>query len=316
MRPPRRAESSTIFTLRAGQSGRATLLAVTLIRPRDELDILSPSRTDPDPGSKEIPTIPGRPGELPTKPCVSPTPSMQEVYVTVPSTVTQLVVLLVLVVPGFVYQAVRIRIAGRKPGDTDLPTRVLEAIVISTAFALVYLIIFGPEIRTPADAQERFADSPRITAAVGVAAAFVIPSISAFVVNPKLRSSVPTALRRPRETYRHIRSGEWTRFDPRPSAWDVAFQEAGVGFVRVRTADGTWIAGYYGPLSYASSHPDPRNLFLELGYHVESDGTIGEVITGSAGLVVDCSNALVVELLTTGEATETRPDTEDLSNDT
>ena len=92
---------------------------------------------------------------------------------------------------------------------------------------------------------------------------------------------------------------------PRPSSWDVAFEGASIGFVRVRMADGTWVAGYYGPNSYASSHPDARNLFLELAYEVDITGKIGDAITSSAGLVIDCTNALVVELLAVDEATRT-----------
>jgi hypothetical protein len=223
--------------------------------------------------------------------------------VTIPSSVTQLLVLLVLVVPGFVYQAVRIRIVGRKPGDTDLPTRVLRAIVISTVFALIYLFAFGPEITTTAQAQAELAEHPRRSALLGFVAAFIVPTLSAILLN---RSQIDLKLNRAffKHPIKTIRAEEWTRYDPRPSSWDVAFEGAGVGFVRVRMADGTWVAGYYGANSYASSHPDARNLFLELAYEVDSTGKIGEPITSSAGLVIDCTNALVVELLALDEADE------------
>jgi hypothetical protein len=217
--------------------------------------------------------------------------------VTIPSSVTQLLVMLVLVIPGFVYQAVRIRIVGRKPGDADLPTRVLRAIVISTVFALIYVFALGPEITTTAEAQAELADHPRRSALLGFVAAFAVPTLGAILLN---RSQIDLKvngafLRHPIKT---IRSEEWTRYDPRPSSWDVAFEGASVGFVRVRMTDGTWVAGYYGPNSYASSHPDPRNLFLELAYAVDDTGKIGDPITSSGGVVVDCTNALVVELLT------------------
>lgn len=216
---------------------------------------------------------------------------------------TQLLVLLVLVVPGFVYQAVRIRIVGRKPGDTDLPTRVLRAIVISTGFALIYLFAFGPEITTTAQAQAELADHPRRSALIGFLAAFVVPTLSAILLN---RGQIDLKLNGAffKHPVKTIRAEEWTRYDPRPSSWDVAFEGASVGFVRVRMADGTWVAGYYGANSYASSHPDARNLFLELAYEVDATGKIGAPITSSAGLVIDCTNALVVELLAIDQAGE------------
>ncbi|MBS2936853.1 hypothetical protein KDN32_03735 [Nocardioides sp. J2M5] len=215
---------------------------------------------------------------------------------TIPSSVTQLLVMLVLVIPGFVYQAVRIRIVGRKPGDTDLPTRILRAIVISTMFALIYLAVLGPEITTAAQDQAQLAGHPRRFALMSFVAAFVVPTISAIAFN---RGEIDLKVNRKLILHpiKTIRSEEWTRYDLRPSAWDVAFQGARVGFVRARMADGTWVAGYYGPNSYASSHPDPQNLFLELAFAVDSTGKIGEPIVGSAGVVIDCRNALVVELL-------------------
>jgi hypothetical protein len=223
--------------------------------------------------------------------------------VTIPSSVTQLLVVLVLVVPGFVYQAVRIRIVGRKPGDTDLPTRILRAIVISTVFALVYVFALGPEITTTAQAQAELADHTRRSALLGFVAAFVVPTLTAILLN---RSQIDLKLNGAffKHPIKTIRAEEWTRYDPRPSSWDVAFEGASVGFVRVRMADGTWVAGYYGPNSYASSHPDARNLFLELAYEVDATGKIGDAITSSAGLVIDCTNALVVELLAIDEADE------------
>lgn len=214
----------------------------------------------------------------------------------IPSSVTQLLVTLVLVVPGFVYQAVRIRIVGRRPGDTDLPTRVMRAIVISTLFALCYLVILGPEITTAAQAQAQLAEHPRRFALLGLVAAFVLPTISAVLLNRNqidLKLTIPFVL----HPIKTLRAEEWTRYDPRPSAWDVAFEGAAVGFVRVRMSDGTWVAGYYGPNSYASSHPDPRNLYLEMAYEVDTKGEIGKPITGTAGVVIDCADAVVVELL-------------------
>lgn len=39
--------------------------------------------------------------------------------------------------------------------------------------------------------------------------------------------------------------------------------------------DGTWFAGYYGPDSYASSYPDPPNLFVEACFDFD-DSSAGQ----------------------------------------
>ena len=66
----------------------------------------------------------------------------------------------VLIVPGFVYQAVRIRLRGRTPADTELSTRIVHAIVTSTTFALLYLLAFGPQIMDAARARGDILEHP------------------------------------------------------------------------------------------------------------------------------------------------------------
>jgi len=51
----------------------------------------------------------------------------------IPSTPAQLLTTLLLVLPGFVYQEVRIRLRGRAPGEQELTSRLLRAIAWSFA---------------------------------------------------------------------------------------------------------------------------------------------------------------------------------------
>jgi hypothetical protein len=217
---------------------------------------------------------------------------------TIPSSLTQLLVTLVLVIPGFVYQGVRIRLVGRVPGDTELAGRVLRAIVASTLFALGYLFVLGPELIDTAQTRQEALDHPRRLALLGFCLAFVIPTLAAIARHVRWSQQL---LRHP---IRGLRQEDWTRYDPRPSAWDVAFQEAGPGFVRVRMRDGTWFAGYYGLNSYASSYPDPPNLFVEACFDIDDDGVILEQIINTRGAVIDCSDAVLVELLAPAAADE------------
>jgi hypothetical protein len=211
--------------------------------------------------------------------------------VSIPTSMTQLLVVLVVIVPGFVYQGVRIKLRGQTPGDAELSTRIMTAIVASTMFGLAYAVAAGPTVVEAAQGQGEVLACPREYALAGLAAAFVIPSLTAVGWN---------ALRnweRAQDWVEKIRPKRWTRVDPRPAGWDVAFQDRAPCHVRVMMRDGTWVAGWFGEDSYASGWPDPQTLFLQTIYAVEDDGTIGAQVEGSIGAVIDCREAVLVELL-------------------
>ncbi|CAM3265892.1 DUF6338 domain-containing protein [Nocardioides dubius] len=209
----------------------------------------------------------------------------------IPSSATQVLVTLILIVPGFVFQGVRIRLRGRTPGDTEMTTRILSAITLSAVFALAYILVLGTAVAEPGRLQHNVLDSPRRFALLGLAAAFLVPAATAFIV-----ARVAATGRWQRLSGRLL-SDQWTRTDPRPSAWDVAFQNIGPCYVRVRDGDGSWFAGWFGEESYASSWPDPRSLFVEVSMQVSTDGTIGAPVDGSTGAIIDCTGAVLIELL-------------------
>ena len=62
----------------------------------------------------------------------------------IPSTIQQLVVLVVAVLPGVIYQVTRTRLAGPSPHNSDASARVLRAIGASAIFDVVYLVLLGP----------------------------------------------------------------------------------------------------------------------------------------------------------------------------
>jgi hypothetical protein len=199
---------------------------------------------------------------------------------------------LVLVVPGFVFQAVRIRLRGRTPGDTEVATRILSAIVVSTIFALIYVLAVGTSVVEPNAVQSDALQHPRRYALLGLGAAFVVPALAAYLFAGIASSQRGENLRR------RLLSDRWTRIDPRPTAWDAAFGDIRECFVRVRTRDKTWYAGWFGGDSYASSWPDPQTLFVEVAYKVDENGTIGSPVESSNGAVIDCTDAEYIELLT------------------
>jgi hypothetical protein len=66
--------------------------------------------------------------------------------------------------------------------------------------------------------------------------------------------------------------------DPAPRAWDDLFSTRPNFYVRVKTSDGTMLAGAFAKSSYAAGFPQETDLFLEQAHNVLDDGTIGEAL--------------------------------------
>jgi hypothetical protein len=209
-----------------------------------------------------------------------------------PTSAIGLLIFLLFVVPGFVYQAVRISVRGRLPFDLELSTRIVRAIVTSGIFGLVYCIILGNELVNAAHGTGYGFEHPRIGAALALLGGIAIPAGLALIPAPDwdwltaLRGKLP----------------QITKYDFTPTAWDKAFQSAEECFIRVLTNDNRWIAGYYGSASYATSYPEPHQLFLEKAYEVSENGTIGDEIEGTRGVIVDCTAIQLVQVLSGAEA--------------
>ena len=66
-----------------------------------------------------------------------------------PTTVQQLIFLVLLVLPGLVYQFLRERWRGPVPGEQNLSERVLRAMTASIALDSIYAIAVGPRLAEP-----------------------------------------------------------------------------------------------------------------------------------------------------------------------
>lgn len=65
-----------------------------------------------------------------------------------------------------------------------------------------------------------------------------------------------------------------------PRAWDSLFSERPAIYIRLRTADGTWLAGRFADRSYAAGYPNETDLYLEEAWSVNSDTTLGTIGLG------------------------------------
>jgi len=83
---------------------------------------------------------------------------------------------------------------------------------------------------------------------------------------------------------------------PYPSAWDYYFDQREPAFVLVHLESGNLVGGYFGTNSYATSFPNQGNLYLEAVYEVADDGTFGEPIEDSDGMIITSDDYHYVEL--------------------
>lgn len=206
-----------------------------------------------------------------------------------PSTVMQLVLLVLLVLPGITYQFLRERWRGPVPGERDFGERILRAIVASIALDVVYVIVAGPALvklarGDGAKGWNGFAQHPRLVGLVAALLFLVIPAVAAAVVSWFAR-------RRLKSTFRPI-----------PTAWDHAFRDREPCFVRVRLKDGNWAGGWYGNRSYASSYPHPADLYLESARVMSPDGEFGGRVSGTDGLRLRAEDFDVLEFVKPDQA--------------
>jgi hypothetical protein len=83
---------------------------------------------------------------------------------------------------------------------------------------------------------------------------------------------------------------------PDPTPWDGFFarhartpNERGL-FVRAKTKSGDLVAGYYGRKSLSSTFPNPAQLYLEVAYVINPDGST-RPMNNTAGVIINCADA-------------------------
>lgn len=211
---------------------------------------------------------------------------------TIPQSVTQATILLLAIIPGFVFSAVRARRRGPSPEDKDFSVRLLRAFGVSALLAAVYLGVFGSWGVTQvsglfASPAEGFVvRNPRFTAVIAVILLGVVPS--ALAVLDDLRQEGRLDFGKFRFAYKG-------RYHPAPSAWDFAGPQLGETFIRIRLDDGSWVGGWFGPDSFLSSYPEPRDIFIQSQWELSEVGEFQQRIQGTRGVYVSCAEAVIIE---------------------
>lgn len=206
----------------------------------------------------------------------------------------QLLILIAAVVPGFVYQISRRRVRGPGPDELSVSIRVLRAIATSVVFLFLYAIVFGVKASYFQFDSQGMPNNVRQIALWGFLLTLVVPWAAARIIFYTVTSK-PAEIASARITSKLDLRRQW---DPTPSAWDFAFanRETG-GWVRVQTPEGDWVGGFYGGSSFASSHPDPREIYLETGYAMKADGTFSGEVSAPGGIYIRCDDARLVDFI-------------------
>lgn len=190
-----------------------------------------------------------------------------------PTTVTQLTIVLLLILPGAIYQFVRERSRGPLPAHKDLGERILRALTASAVLNTVYVIIGGDWVVSLVYDRRKgwlsgAASDYRLTAITALVLLVVIPTAAAWSVS--LWSGRKRA----------------ATYDATPTAWDDAFKDRAHCFVRARLKSGRWVGGWYGERSYASSYPQAADLYLQTAWDVSPTGLFRRKLEQSSGIYI------------------------------
>lgn len=84
-----------------------------------------------------------------------------------------------------------------------------------------------------------------------------------------------------------------------PRAWDELFSRREAAYLIATLKNGDRVGGYFGPRSFASSYPNPEDLYLEVVVPLDDDGNFaGSSDEHSAGVWIAGSEIRALELFT------------------
>jgi len=219
----------------------------------------------------------------------------------IPASAIQMMIALLFVVPGSVYQAVRQRLRGPAPDDLNFSNKLFRAIGVSTLLMAIYFACAGRWILALVGADDRHPPSwlgvERHVVKLGWATFALILGVPALLALLDYLRVAPKKF-----------SLKDIAYEPIPRAWDFAFKDIEPCFIRILTTDGTWLGGWFGTRSFISGFPEPREMFIEIAHQMEEDGAIGIALPWSAGIYVRCDDVRSVELLRQPVASEEAKD--------
>ncbi|WP_328857833.1 DUF6338 family protein [Williamsia herbipolensis] len=197
----------------------------------------------------------------------------------IPQSALQVAVFLVLVLPGFVFNATRRQLrGGPTPDEKDFSIRLVHGIGISVGFIGLYLVILGHELSKYMIehdyARDQLVDHTRTVGIYFLALTLGIPVATAFLF--QIRLSV-----KPFELF-------WEPIKSRtPSAWDKFAPVRAGCYVKIRRTDGSWVGGFLeNGKGFVSTYPEPKDIFLSHEFKINPSGEFIGPVSNTAGVYV------------------------------
>ena len=87
---------------------------------------------------------------------------------------------------------------------------------------------------------------------------------------------------------------------PVPAAWDYVFPRISTAnWVLITFHDGSFVGGFFGPKSFASSDPSERDLYIEQIFHIRGDGQ-WQMGPEGKGILIKDQDIAYIELIDVG----------------
>ena len=199
---------------------------------------------------------------------------------------SQIIVIVLFLVPGFIYLWTYERLVGRL--SITGTERLLRAVAMST---VVYAVSSAWLVRLVS-----LGVANRLSAREGVPAAMLMLLVAPFALGV-----VVAQVKRRGSSARSLRF--LTSLHPAPTAWDFAVETMQTPlFIRVRLKSGRYVGGLFAGNSFASSYPEPISVFIEQAWWMSEDGEFIEPVVGTAGAFVAPEEVEAVEWLEIGGA--------------
>jgi hypothetical protein len=203
------------------------------------------------------------------------------------------VLILLLVVPGFVYTKFYDALA---PGEReDIGQVAIDILGWSFLLLLLWYWPFAAlyEARDSLGTWLRYL----LVFLLTVVAVFLTPLGAAYLMY-RIRH---------RDLLKRVTGGEASH--PAPTAWDWFFSErADNYYVRLHLKSGEKVGGYYGENSFATSFPHEQEVYLEEAWRLDEDGNFTEQIEGTKGTLVRKDDYTLLEIFEVLEASGDQED--------
>lgn len=217
-----------------------------------------------------------------------------------------------LLIPGLTYSLTRSALRGFRYDDLTIDARIAQALVVSVLLDAIYLAVGAAWITSVVrvDGDKVIIEEPGLVGLAVLSGAFAIPAALSAVLNSPYRIR-RRGTRAPAEARMRVNEPSkskylierTTYYDAVLTAWDKGATDPRGRSVRVTLPDGRVLGGLFGPGSYVSTYPEPRDMYLSHAYSMNADGSFGDLVQGTAGVWLRISDDHIVEFFDAEEQT-------------